>query len=63
MTDKRCGYCKAELTDGRTFEVCNRCGVSIWGVKMFNTILQNIEEANGKGDLEFNSCELPKKRG
>jgi uncharacterized protein with PIN domain len=63
MTEKRCGYCKAELTDGRAFEVCNRCGVSIWGVKMFNTILQNIEEANGKGDLEFNSCELPKKRG
>lgn len=59
---KRCVYCKTEIKDDRTLDVCNRCGIGVWGEKMFNTILQNVEDAKDKGDLEFNSCELPSKK-
>jgi len=40
---KQCGFCKAELTDNRVFEVCNRCGFGIWGEKMFKTICENMQ--------------------
>jgi len=48
---KKCVYCKSEIHDDRTLDVCNKCGVSVWGGKMFNAILKNMEEANDKGDL------------
>jgi len=32
-------------------DVCNNCGVGVWGQKMFNAILQNMEDAKDKGDL------------
>ena len=48
---KKCIYCKADITDDRSLDVCNRCGVGVWGEKMFNAILKNMGEANDKGDL------------
>jgi hypothetical protein len=32
-------------------DFCEICGVSVWGRKMFNTIVKNMEEAREKGDL------------
>ncbi len=32
-------------------DFCSRCGKGVWGEKMFNTILKNMEDANAKGDL------------
>jgi hypothetical protein len=48
---KKCIYCKADITDDRSLDVCNTCGVGVWGQKMFNAILQNMEDAKDKGDL------------
>jgi hypothetical protein len=48
---KKCIYCQSEIHDDRSLDVCNRCGVGVWGEKMFNAILQNMGEANEKGDL------------
>jgi len=47
----KCVYCKAEISDDRAVEVCNRCGVMVWGEKMFNTILQNMGDAKERDDL------------
>ena len=48
---KRCLYCKTELSDDSVIDFCARCGVGVWGEKMFKTILQNMENARDKGDL------------
>ena len=48
---KKCIYCKTDINDDRALDVCNRCGVGVWGEKMFNAILKNMGEANEKGDL------------
>jgi len=48
---KKCIYCKSEIHDDRSLDVCNRCGTGVWGEKMFNAILQNMENAKDKGDL------------
>jgi hypothetical protein len=63
---KKCIYCNAEITDDRSLDVCNRCGVGVWGGKMFNAILQNMEDAKGRGDLcnsDVSSSEPPSKLG
>lgn len=56
---KKCLYCKTELSDDSVIDFCARCGVGVWGEKMFKTILQNMENARDKGDLV--STNLPEK--
>lgn len=51
---KKCIYCGAELSDDKVIDFCDRCGKSVWGEKMFNAIIQNMEEAREKGDLCHN---------
>jgi len=51
---KRCVYCNQEISDTRALDVCDKCGVGVWGKKMFEAILQNMKEANEKGNLLFN---------
>ncbi len=51
---KKCVYCLGEILDGRALDVCDRCGVGVWGHKMFNAILQNMDDARERGDLKFN---------
>lgn len=48
---QKCIYCGAEINDDRSLTVCNKCGVKVWGEKMFNAIVKNMEEAREKGDL------------
>ncbi len=48
---KKCIYCGTEILEESVVDFCNRCGKSVWGEKMFNAILQNMEEARNKGDL------------
>ncbi len=47
----KCVYCKGEIGDDRAVDVCNRCGVGVWGEKMFQAILDNMGNAREKGDL------------
>jgi len=48
---KKCIYCKAEIPDESVVDFCHKCGKRVWGEKMFNAIIQNMEEARRKGDL------------
>ncbi len=48
---KKCIYCKKEISDESVIDFCERCGVGVWGEKMFNTILKNMEDARDRGDI------------
>jgi len=48
---RKCIYCKDVLNDDSVIDFCARCGKGVWGEKMFNTILQNMEDARSRGDL------------
>lgn len=48
---KKCIYCSSEIPDESIIDFCERCGVGVWGQKMFNTILKNMEDAKERGDI------------
>ena len=48
---KKCIYCKAQIADESVVDVCSRCGIGVWGEKMFACIIQSMESARDKGDL------------
>ena len=48
---KKCIYCNAELSENSVIDFCGKCGRNVWGEKMFNAIVKNMEEAREKGDL------------
>ncbi len=48
---KKCIYCKSEIDETSVVDFCSRCGIGVWGEKMFNAIIKNMEEAREKGDL------------
>lgn len=48
---KKCIYCGTEVSSESVIDFCERCGVGVWGEKMFNTIVKNMEEARDRGDL------------
>jgi len=48
---KKCIYCKKELSDDSVIDFCEKCGVGVWGHKMYKTILENMQQAEKRGDL------------
>jgi uncharacterized UBP type Zn finger protein len=48
---KKCVYCRAEINDESVIDFCEKCGIGVWGEKMFNLILKNMEDARERGDL------------
>ena len=48
---KKCIYCGESISKESVIDFCEKCGKSVWGEKMFNTIVKNMEEARDKGDL------------
>ena len=57
---KKCVYCKSDLFDNRALDVCDKCGVGVWGEKMFKVILKNMDDAKERDDLCSNNLD-PKK--
>jgi hypothetical protein len=51
MMAKKCIYCKSEISQDSVIDFCKRCGVGVWGEKMFNAIVQSMEKSRETGDL------------
>ena len=56
---KKCIYCKTEIADESVIDFCRRCGVGVWGEKMFNTIVESMEKSRTAGDLFQGSVTNP----
>ena len=56
-------YCGKEISENAVLSVCHVCGEKVWGEKMFNTIVKNMEDARDNGDLchANNTCEFTPK--
>ena len=48
---KKCIYCKTNIDDDSVIEVCKRCGIGVWGEKMFEAIKKSMENARDDGNL------------
>ena len=48
---KKCIYCKKEISDDSVIDFCENCGKRVFGDKMFDTIVKNMQNARDKGDL------------
>ena len=48
---KRCIYCKTEIPADAVLDVCQRCGHSVWGEKMYAAIVKSMQDANDSGNL------------
>ena len=48
---KKCLYCQGSVSAESVIDFCEKCGKGVFGEKMFNTIVKNMEEAKEKGDL------------
>ena len=51
---KKCIYCSSEISDESVIDFCEKCGKSVWGEKMFNAIVENMNNAKENGDLCHN---------
>ncbi|MBI5804163.1 hypothetical protein HY450_02875 [Candidatus Pacearchaeota archaeon] len=60
---KKCIYCRTALDDSSVLDVCRRCGIGVWGERMFNAIVENMENAREVGDLFQGSVSIEKKQG
>jgi hypothetical protein len=48
---KKCLYCKREISDESVIDFCESCGRGVWGDKMFQTILSQMESSRENGDI------------
>lgn len=48
---KKCIYCGRGVEEDSVIDFCSGCGIGVWGEKMFNTIVKNMEDARDRGDL------------
>jgi len=52
---KKCIYCKTSIEEESVVDVCERCGIGVWGDKMFKAIKESMEKARDSGDLNQGS--------
>jgi len=48
---KKCIYCKSDIDESSVIDFCQRCGIGVWGEKMFKTIVDSMEKSRSDGDL------------
>ncbi len=48
---KKCIYCRKDINEDSVMDVCESCGIGVWGKKMFYTIVKKMEDAREKDDL------------
>ena len=52
---KKCIYCNRDLEITGVIDICSPCGNAVWGEKMFGAIVNNMENAKERGDLNQGS--------
>jgi len=58
----KCIYCNCGLEESYVVDICQKCGVNVWGGKMYSAIVQNMENAREAGDLYQGSVSEQPKR-
>jgi RNA polymerase subunit RPABC4/transcription elongation factor Spt4 len=53
VAKKCCVYCRGIVPEERAMDVCDSCGKSVWGEKMFRTIIDNTNSEMAKGNMEL----------
>jgi len=48
---KKCIYCNKEIDEECVIDFCEKCGVAVWGKKMFDAIVKNMENAKNDDNL------------
>ncbi len=48
---KTCIYCGANVDENSVIDFCEKCGIGVFGKKMFDTIVQRMNHARENGDL------------
>ena len=48
---KKCIYCGAEISEEFIVDFCERCGIKVFGKRMFEAIIKNMKDAQERGDL------------
>ncbi len=48
---KKCIYCGKEIPEESVIDFCEKCGIGVWGEKMFKAIVENMNNAKNNGDL------------
>lgn len=48
---KKCMYCSSKINDDSVLDVCRRCGIGVWGERMFDTIVGKMENARERGNI------------
>jgi hypothetical protein len=49
----KCIYCKGEIPATKALSVCRSCGIKVWGVKMYESIDSQMNDAKETGNLEL----------
>lgn len=52
---KKCMYCSCDIPKESVIDFCERCGRGVFGDKMLRAIVQNMKEAEQRGDLDQGS--------
>ncbi len=48
---KKCIYCGADMDEISVVDFCEKCGINVFGKKMFDTIIQRMNDVREEGDL------------
>ncbi len=56
---RKCIYCKCNVSNDSVIDFCERCGKGVFGERMFNAIVENMQEAEERGDLDQGASGKP----
>jgi uncharacterized membrane protein YvbJ len=60
---KKCMYCGKEIEENSVIDFCNKCGIGVWGERMFSAIVKNMEDAQEKGNINSKGLYLGEYEG